>query len=71
MVRHSALPSRPQFAHLLYVSLGSLAVLVVPLASLGLSATDVVDLPSALRAIAVALVVSWPSKGRHPLRRPD
>ena len=58
MVRHSALPSRPQLAHLLYVSLGSLAVLVVPLAILGLSATDVVDLPSALRAIAVALVVS-------------
>ena len=58
MVRHSALPSRPQLTHLLYVSLGSLAVLVVPLAILGLSATDVVDLPSALRAIAVALVVS-------------
>ena len=58
MVRHGALPSRPQLAHLLYVSLGSLAVLVVPLAILGLSATDVVDLSSALRAIAVALVVS-------------
>lgn len=56
MVRDSSLPSRPELAHLTYVSFGSLAVLVAPMAILGLSAMGVIEVAPALRLIAVALV---------------
>ena len=58
MVRDSSLPSRAEMAHLMYVSFGSLGVLLAPMAILGLSALGVIDIEPALRAIAVALVAT-------------
>ena len=51
MIRHSSLPSRSELAHLVYVSFGSLSVIVVPFALLGLSAAGVIEVSVALRAI--------------------
>lgn len=42
----------------MYVSFGSLAVLVAPMTVLGLSAVGVIELAPALRIIAVALVAT-------------
>lgn len=58
LVRDSSMPSRPELAHLMYVSFGSLTVIVVPMAILGLSALGVIELTTALRAISVALVAT-------------
>ena len=58
MVRHSSLPSRSELGHLMYVSFGSLSVIVVPFALLGLSALGVIGVSAALRAIAVVLVTT-------------
>ena len=58
MVRDGSLPSRTQLAHLVYVSFGSLGVIVVPMAILGLSALGVIEVAPALRAISVALVAT-------------
>lgn len=58
MARHSSLPSRTEMAHLVYVSFGSLTVMVVPLALLGLSALGVIEVPTALRAISATLVAT-------------
>lgn len=58
MVRESALPSRAELAHLLHVSFGSLGVLVIPMAVLGLSALGVIEVAAALRVIAVTLVAT-------------
>ncbi len=58
MVRDGSLPSRREVAHLAYVSFGSLTVIVVPMAILGLSALGVIELALALRTIAVALVAT-------------
>ena len=58
MVRHSSLPSRSELAHLVYVSFGSLTVIVVPFALLGLSALGVIGISAALRAISVALATT-------------
>lgn len=45
MVRESALPSRAELARMLAVSFVSLGVTVVPIAILGLSALDVIEVP--------------------------
>ncbi len=58
MVREGSLPSRAEMLHLMYVSFGSLAVVVLPLAILGASALGVIDLVPALRAIAVTLIAT-------------
>jgi hypothetical protein len=58
MVRESALPSREEIGDLVYVSFGSLAVLALPLAILGLSAFKVLELAPALRAISVTLAAT-------------
>ncbi|GAA2845409.1 hypothetical protein [Paenarthrobacter ilicis] len=56
MIRDGALPSRPELAHLMYVSFGSLAVIVAPMIVLGLSALGVVGVGPGLRLIALILV---------------
>jgi hypothetical protein len=58
MVRESSLPSRTELGHLMYVSFGSLGVIVVPMAILGLSELGVIALAPALRAISVVLVAT-------------
>ena len=58
MVRDSALPSGRELAHLGYVSFGSSGVIVVPMGILGLSAADVIDVATALRAIAATLAIT-------------
>jgi hypothetical protein len=58
MVRDGSLPSRAELAHLIYVSFGSLGVLLAPMAILGLSALGLIDVSPALRAITVALVAT-------------
>ena len=58
MVRESSLPSRTEIGHLAYVSFGSMTVLVVPMAILGLSALEVIELVPALRAISVTLAAT-------------
>lgn len=58
MVRESSLPSRAEIGHLVYVSFGSLAVLALPVAILGLSALKALELAPALRAISVSLVAT-------------
>jgi hypothetical protein len=58
MVRESSLPSRAEIRHLVYVSFGSLAVLALPMAILGLSGLEVIELAPALRAISVALAAT-------------
>ena len=58
MVRESSLPSRDELAHLVFVSFGSLVVVVGPMALLGLSALGALDMAAALRASSVTLVVT-------------
>jgi hypothetical protein len=58
MVRDSSLPSRAELAHLMYVSFGSLGVIVAPMAILGLSALGVIGVAPALRVIAVTLAAT-------------
>ena len=67
MVRHSSLPSRSELAHLVYVSFGSLTVIVVPFALLGLSALGVIGISAALRAIVNG--AGYHADRRGPLRR--
>ena len=43
MVRESSLPSRDELAHLVFVSFGSLVVVVGPMGLLGLSALGAMD----------------------------
>lgn len=69
IVRDSSLPSRAELAHLLYVSFGSLAVIVAPMAILGLSALGVIGVAPALRVIAVALVVTLVVVGLFAVRQ--
>ncbi|WP_240484259.1 hypothetical protein [Pseudarthrobacter sulfonivorans] len=58
MVRDSSLPSRAELAHLIYVSFGSLGVIIAPMVILGLSTLGVIGVPPALRVIAVTLVAT-------------
>ena len=58
MVRDSSLPSRAELAHLMYVSFGSLGVIVAPMAILGLSALGLIGVAPALRVIAVTLAAT-------------
>ncbi len=58
MVRESSVPSLAEIGHLVYVSFGSLTVLALPLAILGLSAIEVLELASALRAISISLAAT-------------
>ncbi|NOJ61364.1 hypothetical protein [Arthrobacter sp. 260] len=58
MVRESSLPTRGELRHLMHVSFGSLSVIATPLAILGLSALQVIDLGPALRLISISLIVT-------------
>lgn len=58
MIQHGTLPSAAEMLHLLRVNFGSVGVLAVPLAILGLSALDIVAVGSALRWIAAALIAT-------------
>jgi hypothetical protein len=58
MVAHSSLPSRRELARLLHVCFGSLSVIVVPIAILGLCAMDLFELKTALRTITITLVAT-------------
>ncbi len=58
MIRYSSLPSRTEIGHLIYVSFGSLTVLVLPMSILGLSALQLIELAPSLRAISVALAAT-------------
>lgn len=69
MVRAGALPTRAELAHLVYVSFGSLTVVVVPMALLGLSAIGVLEVATALRAIVVTLSATLIVVGLFAVRR--
>ncbi|HEY7720518.1 MAG TPA: hypothetical protein VIB11_01665 [Pedococcus sp.] len=58
LVRESTLPSRAELAHLVFVSFGSLVVVVGPMGLLGLSALGAMDVAAALRASSVTLVTT-------------
>jgi len=58
MVRDEALPDRREVRHLLWVSFGSLSVVVTPLLVLGASAAGWIDLGVALRAISFVLLLT-------------
>jgi hypothetical protein len=58
MVRDNTLPSGRELAHLGYVSFGSAGVVVAPMAILGLSASGLIDVATALRAISATLAVT-------------
>jgi hypothetical protein len=58
MVRESSLPSRDELVHLVFVSFGSLMVVVGPMGLLGLSALGAMDVAAALRASSVTLVTT-------------
>ena len=58
MVREEALPDRAEIRHLLWVSLGSLSVVVLPLVLLGAAAIGILGLDVALRTISVVLVLT-------------
>ena len=55
MVRHSKVPSRHELLHLAYVCVRSLFVLIAPMAVLGLTLLDLIDLATALRLITFVL----------------
>lgn len=69
LVRAGALPTRAEFAHLVYVSFGSLTVVVVPMALLGLSAIGLLEVATALRAIVVTLSATLVVVGLFAVRR--
>lgn len=69
MVLAGALPTRAELAHLVYVSFGSLTVVVVPLALLGLSAIGLLAVATALRAIVVTLSATLVVVGLFAVRR--
>lgn len=66
---HEAMPSGVELRHMAAVSLGAITVLVLPLVFLGLAAFDVWSVVGALRASAVALVVSLVAIGFLAVRR--
>ena len=58
MVRHSALPSGRELAHLGYVSFGSFGVVVAPMGILGISEAGAIEVATALRAISATLAAT-------------
>ena len=58
MTRDQALPSPSELSSMLYVSLGSMRVIIAPTIILGFSAFGGLALPDALRLIAIVLVAT-------------
>lgn len=58
LTRHDALPDKTGIKHLLWVSFGSLNVVIVPLLTLGSAGTGWLDLSTALRLNAFVLVAT-------------
>ena len=55
---HAQLPNRAELAHMVSVSTRALGVVVLPLVFVGLAAAGVWDVPLALRASTIVLIVS-------------
>ncbi|RWZ46216.1 hypothetical protein ELQ90_15710 [Labedella phragmitis] len=66
---HEAMPTSDELRHMAGVSMGAVTVLVLPLVFLGLAALDVWTVLAALRASAVALIVSLVAIGFLAVRR--
>lgn len=66
---HEAMPTSDELRHMAAVSMGAITVLVLPLVFLGLAALDVWTVLGALRASAVALIVSLVAIGFLAVRR--
>jgi hypothetical protein len=66
---HEAMPTADELRHMAAVSMGAVTVLVLPLVFLGLAALDVWSVLGALRASAVALIVSLVAIGFLAVRR--
>ncbi|WP_375389847.1 hypothetical protein [uncultured Amnibacterium sp.] len=66
---HEALPTRAELSAMLRVVVGSLAVLVLPSAFLGLAALHVWTLDGALRGAEIALIVALVAIGWIAVRR--
>ena len=66
---HEALPTRGELAAMLRVVVGALGVLVLPMVFLGLAALGRWTLDGALRASAIALVVTLAAVGYLAVRR--
>ena len=65
---HAALPTQPEFRHMLRVSLGAIGAVVLPFVFLGLAARGW-RLESALRASSIALVAALVVIGYAAVRR--
>ena len=66
---HAQLPDRAELAHMVSVSTRALGVVVLPLIFVGLSAAGVWDVPRALRASTIVLVISLVAIGYLAVRR--
>lgn len=66
---HESLPVRAELRHMVRVSLGALAALVLPAVFIGLAVTDVWEIEPALRAASIALVAALAAIGYLAVRR--
>lgn len=66
---HAQLPDRAELAHMVSVSTRALEVIVLPLIFVALSAVGFWDVPRALRASTIALIVSLIAIGYLAARR--
>lgn len=66
---HSRLPTAPEFRHMVAVTSGGAATLVLPLAFVGLATLEVWNLEGALRASTIALVATLIAVGYLAVRR--
>lgn len=66
---HAALPTRAELAHMVHVVVGALGVLVLPVVFIGVAAVGRWSLDAALRAAAIALVVTLVAVGYLAVRR--